>query len=414
MRLITFILLFALSGKIYAQELVQIYEDSLGTKNFIRISSMNYYNSNRFSNDMMDKFIFGGTITDDIKIRVQDRLKTMNTMGAEFEQRIDSYTPEVNPFKREKYGLMISFSDNHFAAGNLSSDLFNTTFFGNAAFIGDTMDFSFSHLQYQHYQKFSIGFYDETTLSSIQISYVGGSRAFNMRLADSWMLSQSDLDTVQLTTRGTGHMTDNFYPYWAFQGNGFSIDLNYNFTFLNKKEERQVINLKINNLGAIFWNKNTHSYAVDSTVKYTGFDIQDFLSDDTTAFEDKYNFGDTLGIRESIGNFTEVLPMELVVQKLPDHNSAMKLQPIFGFKAILSSDYFPYLYGGVYYQPIRQFSMSTRLAYGGFGGFKWGLNLNYRFGETGAISIGTFDMIGNISSKYGFGRSVNVSAYFKM
>jgi hypothetical protein len=30
------------------------------------------------------------------------------------------------------------------------------------------------------------------------------------------------------------------------------------------------------------------------------------------------------------------------------------------------------------------------------------------------IGLGTFDMIGNISKKYGFGRSVNLSAHFKL
>jgi len=95
-------------------------------------------------------------------------------------------------------------------------------------------------------------------------------------------------------------------------------------------------------------------------------------------------------------------------------NSDKKLQAILGFKAILTSDYFPYLFGGVYYAPTDNFSGSTRLSYGGFGGLQWGIDLNYWLKDKVYIGLGTFDMIGNISKKYGFGRSVNLSAHFKL
>ena len=409
---ILYLLACIISVSTNAQDLSVVFEDTINDQSILKISSFNHYGSNRFNNALMDKFLFGGEITQDIKDDNHDRLKSLNSVGGEFEQRIDSYSPDVNPLGKERYGLKLSFSDNHFISSNIASDLYTTAMYGNSDYLGDTMDFSFSHLQYQHYQKFSVGFYEQRTLSSVQVSFISGSKAVNFHSANSSLISHADGDTVQLALQAQGFATNDFSPYWAFQGNGFSIDLNYNFMFMSKDGNRQLVNLRISNLGAIFWNKTTHSYYVDSTTTYTGFDIRNFIDDDT--LNETFNFEDTLGFIQEIGRYTDVLPLELVVEKLADRYSPNKLQVIFGFKGVLTPDYRPYLFAGAYYQPISKFAASTHLSYGGFAGFRWGLNLNYWPTEKMYFALGTIDMIGNLSKNFGFGRSANFSAYFKM
>lgn len=395
----------------FGQESQIIFDDTINDSAILKISSFNHYSSNRINNQLIDKFLFGGDITQEIKDDNFNRLKRFNAIGGEFEQRIDSYSPDVNPFKKEKYGLMLSFSDNHFISANWSKDLYETALYGNANSLGDTMDLRYAHAQYQHYQKFGIGFYDKRTFSSIQLSFVSGSKTLNFHSSDSWLLSNTAGDSVSMQLQGQGVSTASGLPYWAFQGTGFSIDFNYNFLFKSKQGSRQVINLRINNLGAIFWNKATQNYYVDSTIVYNGFNVKDFINRDTAKV---YNFRDTLGIIKTIGRYTDVLPMELVVEKLADRKSPNKVQLIFGFKAILTQDYRPYLYTGAYYQPNQKFSASSHFSYGGFGGFRWGLNLNYWPTEKMYFSLGSIDLIGMISKNYGFGRSANFTAYFKL
>ena len=408
--LIIFSILLAMNLR--AQESHRVFEDTINDKSLIRITSFNHYSSNRFNNELMDKFLFGGYISQELKDANEGRLKSLNSLGGEIEQRIDSYSPDIHPFKKEKYGMVLSFSDNHFFSANISSDTYRTAMYGNANNLGDTMDLGYMHLQYQHYQKFGIGFYDKKTMSSIQVSYVSGSRAANFHTANSWLFSHTDADTVELQLRGQGFTTKSFSPYLGFQGSGFSVDLNYHFLFESKKGNRQIINLRINNLGAIFWNKNSNDYYIDSTTTYTGFDVKDFINKDTSS--NTYNFVDTLGLIKSTSRYADILPLELVIEKMADRYSPNKLQLIFGFKAVLTSDYRPYLYAGIYYQPVSKFSLSTHMSYGGFAGVRWGLNLNYWPTDNLYFALGTVDMIGNISSNYGFGRSANLSAYFKI
>ncbi|OIQ31684.1 MAG: hypothetical protein BM555_05080, partial [Crocinitomix sp. MedPE-SWsnd] len=196
----------------YGQEPTYIFEDTVNSDNLLKLSSYNTYSSNRFNNDLIDKFLFGGEITTEIKDKASSKLGKLNAIGGEFEQRIDSYTPSINMFNKERYGLKLSFSDNHYFSANFSTDLFNTAMYGNSPYIGETQDFTFSHAQYLHYQKFSVGFYDESNLSSIQLSYVAGSKGLEFGLSESSLLSRSTLDTIDVDLTGAGFMTDTLGP----------------------------------------------------------------------------------------------------------------------------------------------------------------------------------------------------------
>lgn len=406
-----FVLIFTGVLKSAAQEHLRIFEDTVNEYSLLRISSMNYYSSNRFDNAFVDKFLFGGNIDQELKDQNFDRLKGVNSIGGEAEQRIDSYTPTIHPFKRERYGLMLSFSDNHFLSAGIPKDAYELAMYGNAKHVGDTMNLSYAHLQYQHYQKLSAGFYDKKTMSSIQLSFVTGSKAFDFYSSSAFLSTNPGADSLELSLHGQGFSTQKFNPYLAFQGTGFSVDLSYNFMFSSKQGKRQIVNFRVGNIGGIFWNKHSQHFMVDSITQYTGFNVNDFIGKDSS--DRTWNFQDTLGILKRNARYGEALPLELSIDKLADLQGG-KLQAIFGFKAILTQDYRPYFYAGAYYQPTKSFSGSTYLSYGGFAGFRWGLYLNYRVAAKFFISVGTADMIGNISKNYGFGRSANISAAFKL
>ena len=317
----------------------------------------------------------------------------------------------ITPVKKwTNYGLIIGVEDVNFVSSNLSSDLYNTVFYGNSNYLGDTLDFSFSHLQYQHYQKVSFGLIHKTYKSSLKVSFVSGNRSIDYRLGNTWMQSSVLSDSIKFNLNAEGHFTDSTQSYLSPKGYGFAFDLNHNFIYYNRDGKRQVINFKLGNLGVVFWNDKTNYNYVDSSSTYSGFDLTDFLGSDFTT---QQLTSDTLGIFSDKRSKMELLPFELSVQKLADRYSDKKIQVIFGFKSIITSDYKPYLYVGAYYSPNQKFGLSSRLAYGGFGGFKVGLNANYWVKDKFEIALGTFDLVGFISPKYGFGKSLNFSTRIK-
>jgi hypothetical protein len=401
---------FMLSNVLISQELMPLFEDTVMSKNELTITSFNYYSSNTFNNQLLDKFIFGGNISEELKNTNQEKLSRLNAIGGEIEQSINFYSKDLSLFNKDKYGLLFSISDNHFASGNLSNDLFSLAMNGNSEFIGDTLRFDFSHFEYQHYQKIGFGIFDKRTRSSISVSYVSGSRQIGAQLNESYLVSE--LDTVTLALQGLGSRSSGFSPYFGLQGNGFSVDLNYNLLFNSKKGNPQVINVSIHNIGLIFWNRSSYKYAVDSISQYSGFDVNDFINSDGEA--PNYNFEDTLGINSVQGAYLTNLPIEFVLQKTPDLRSAQKIQFIAGFKTILTAEYFPYFFAGGFYRPTENIGISSRLSYGGFAGLRWGLNFNYWNENKFGLSIGTFDMIGLVSKDYGFGRGANLMLNVKL
>ena len=403
--------LLAFSALSFGQDLMPISGDSINTGQEINLSSFNYYASNSFNNDLTNKFIYGGNIDSTLKTFNQSKLGRINSFGGEFEQKLEYINFNVTPIKKwSNLGLVFSVEDMNYISSNISSDLYNIAFFGNQNYLGDTMNFAFSHAQYLHLQKISVGLISKNSRSSLKLSFVSGNKSVEYRLGDTWMYSSALSDSIKFNLNAEGFSTDSTNSYFSSKGQGFAIDLNHNFIYFNKKQNKQVINFKLGNIGAIFWNNKTNYSYVDSSNVYSGFDVLNLFNGDSTALQIS---SDTLGIIRQQKSRAQLLPFELSIQKLANRYSDQKLQLIFGFKSIISSDYKPYLFIGAYYAPIDNLSISSRLAYGGFGGFKMGLNANYFMNNTLQISVGTYDLVGFISPKYGFGKSLHFSTRIK-
>ncbi len=395
-----------------SQELESVYLDTSYSGHEVQLSSFNYYASNAFNNDLTNKFIYGGTVTSDIKDFNTNRLKRINAFGAEAEQRLTYYNFEVTPIKKwSQYGLIFTVEDNNFVSANMSSDLYKTVFYGNQNHLGDTMDFSFSHAQYLHFQKVGFGLVHKKYKSYLKVDFVLGNQLMNYRLGNTWMYSSPDSDSIKFNFNAEGYQSDTIQHYFDTKGYGFSFDFEHNFTYQNKQNKSQVINLKLSNFGVIFWNnQTTHTY-VDSANTYSGFEVMNLLNRDTTS--GPLIEADTLGILSQKSSRAEMLPFEISIQKLANRFTDQKLQLTYGFKALISSDYRPYGFLGVYYAPINSLGISSRLAYGGFGGLTLGLTANYFVQDKFQIQLGTYNLIGFVSPKYGFGKSLNLSMHYK-
>ncbi len=395
----------------YAQNLSPIFGDTINTGHQINISSFNFYASNSFNNTLTNTFIYGGNINQDLKDFNQSNLGKSNTTGGKAEQKIEYINFNITPFKKLKnYGIIASIEDINLLSSNVSSDLYNTILYGNNNYLGDTMDFSYSHAQYLHYQKISIGLIHKKLKSSLKLGFIIGSRSLDYRLGNTWMNSSSLSDSIHIKLNGEAHSTDSTTNYFDSKGYGFSIDLEHNVIYNNKKGKQQVINFTLGNIGLVFWNSNTNYQYVDSKNTYSGFDVMSLINRDTS--NALYSL-DTLGINSITKSQAKLLPFELSMQKLANRYSDQKFQLIFGFKAIILSDYKPYIFVGAYYSPNQKIGFSSRIAYGGFGGLKVGLNANYWIKNKFEIAIGTYDAIGFISNKHGYGKSLHLSAGLK-
>jgi len=387
----------------FGQNMYQIYEDSVLNNQSFRLTSSNDFSTSSINNMMTSKFIFGGHISPEIK--ADNIQKDFNAMGGEFNQKIEYFN--LNSLKNwSNVGLTFAISDNNFISSNYTPDLWNLAFYGNSNYLGDTLDLSYTHFQYLHFQKYEVGFYDKRTQSYVRFGLLTGNRSINYQLGKSLFHTASDGSSIDAQLFGEGFNTDSVSGYFDVNGYGASIEINHNFIFNKDPKNQQVVNFNLSNIGAIRWSKNTSYQIIDSAFNFNGLpynnltNFEDYTTDDLL---------DTLGV--SVGQTTrvEALPIRISIQKIPNRLNTAKFQSILGFKAILLPDYRPLIYGGVYYKPIDNLGLSTRLIYGGFSGLKMGLTANFWSGNKFYIGVGTNDLVGIISEQHGYGKSFSLS-----
>ena len=388
---------------VIAQPIDFVYRDSTVTNRSFQITSLNTFATNSLNNAFLNKFIYGGAISTDLL--EDNQQKKFNVLGGEAEQTISYF--EGSLFKSlPNLGLTVSFTDQNFASANYKPDLFNLIFKGNSDYLGDTLDFSYAHGQYLHFQNYGIGLYDKRTQSYIRLGFLVGNRSINYHTGQTYFHTSEDAGDVYLKTDlfGPSTVTDSTSSYFTAAGYGLALELNHNFLINSKSGNKHIVNFNLSNIGSIFWNNKTQLVKVDTAYQYSGFDYTQIESVENL---DAELLQDTLGVYIANASRRESLPIQIIINKIPVYSLTQKWQSTFGLKAILIPDYRPMVFGGVYYQPNQFFSVSTRAIFGGFGGLRFGLSANLWVKNNFHFSIGTLDMIGLVSEKMGKGKSVN-------
>ena len=385
------------------QSLDFIFEDSISTNRLIEFSSQNTYNSSALSNAFMSKFIYGGELNSEL---INDNSqKEFNVIGGEFDQKLSYYDGSL--FKKyPNLGLTIAASDHNFISSSYKNDLYNLVFKGNANYLGDTLDFSYTHFQYLHYQNYGIGVYDKRSFSYIRLGFVVGNSSTNFRFGKSVFNTNTLGDEIYFDAKVSGHTTlkDSSTNYLSKYGYGFALELNHNFILKTQNGKKHIINFNISNLGSIFWNNKTTSYKIDSALTFSGIDYTDikyYSNYETDAI------ADSIGLISTKRTVRESLPIKFLIQKVPFYSLTQKWQPTFGFKSILIPDYRPLVYAGIYFQPNKYVGLSSKLIIGGFGGLRLGLNAKFWINDKISLGISTLDFIGTTSNTFGKGKSAN-------
>ncbi len=409
-KIYTTLLLLLIVHAGFSQHLDFVYMDSISNNRLLQIGSRNTFNSTGLKNDFTSKFIKGGNISPEIINN--NPQKKFNALGAEIRQEISFYEGSLLK-NNNNLGVTFSMSDNHFLSGNYKPQLFDLIFKGNAESLGDTLDFSYTHLQYMHYQNYSIGLYDKRTFSYLKLGFIVGNRSINLRTGATYFHTTTTQDAMYFETSSsfvnTAHDTSS--SYLTANGFGFALELNHNFMIKTKSEKRHIINFNLGNIGTVFWNNKTSAYYLDSSITYDGvpYNKIDYYSE--SSIDD---IADSIGVYRRNGALREGLPIHIMIHKVPVYSLTQKWQSTFGFKSILIPDYRPLVYAGVYYQPNALLSFSSKLIFGGFGTFRMALNANLYLNDKLFIGLSTLDLVGTTSNQIGKGKSLNFSLSLKL
>ncbi|MDX1349301.1 MAG: hypothetical protein R3279_03575 [Putridiphycobacter sp.] len=408
MKIVYTVIIILFASTLSAQSIDFAYRDSILNKRSIQVSAINTFTTNSINNELLGKFIYGGQIG--TELITNNGQKKFNVLGGEFEQSISYFEGSFLPSK-PAVGLVVSVSDQHFASASFKPDIYNLAFRGNTPYLDDTLDFSYAHGQYLHYQNYSVGVYDKRTQSYVKLGFLVGNESINYRLGNSIFHTSSDGNDLFLQADMSGFNTknDSSDSYFTAKGYGFALEINHNFIINSKSGKQHIVNFNLSNLGSIFWGNSTQNRQIDTTYLYNGFNYSNInnIGELNTAI-----LADSLNINTYTSARREALPIQIIINKTPVYSLTQKWQSLFGFKALLIPDYRPMVFGGVYFQPNDFFSVSTRAIIGGYGGLRFGLNANLWLKENFFIGLSTLNVIGVSSNTIGKGTSANISLQY--
>ena len=271
-----------------------------------------------------------------------------------------------------------------------SRDAYRLAFQGNSRFRGAHADLSGSRFKSITYQKFGVGLFSKKNFSSIRLNFVNGQQFTEASVKDGDLFTSFIGDSLHLRYQGNWIQSDTALTgFGKGNGVGASLDLNWNIPL---NDDHGVLNISIEDLGLVFFNKQSIHREADSSFSYIGFDLQQVLdSDEQFVFP---VLEDTLGYESYTATSEQWLPSTVNVS-LKRRNTRNDFFEI-GMAVRTQEAFIPELYGGYYYFTNSSTLLSANFRYGGYGNLRIGASLEKWLNNEWFIGIGTDDVPGFI------------------
>lgn len=287
-------------------------------------------------------------------------------------------------------------------AAQYNENAYRLMFYGNAPFAGQTV--SISPFRYYLMGQRNLGgglmlgknkntfwlgadFVQATTYTDIQ--------ATNTNLTTA-------VDGTSLQLDGKIDFKQSARPTYN-AGYGFAL----NGQWFTDIKEKVFLNFAVDNLGLAFFNANSQNFSRDTTIQFSGINLNDVLEGDSAWQQIQDSLTDALLPSQKNKAFTTVLPFSVKVSAtryfLP--KGQLQLSLILNYRYV--PGYIPQAAVQARYKVSKFFSPALTVMYGGYGGFNTGLGFNFNFGKGYSLSLESLLneglIVPNNASGIGFG-----------
>lgn len=413
MRTLLFVFMFIISSPLWSQRLSEpVLLNSEGKNHFIKTEAEAYHSSQDLTNEFTNKFIRGGFIDSTLKKGILDQLKTENHIGAELNYGINYYCRKTQFFGLPAWGWFFGLSNHENYNLGFSKNSFELAFFGNKTFAGKTVELAPLQFNLLRFQKLSAGIFHKETHSRIGIGFIKAEDFISLNMGSAQLYTEASGAELSLSLQENLMRSDSLNKgFFASNGFGMATDLEI---FLNAGKNRNVnfkntFKISLQNFGFIQWNKSTLSQTLDTSYNYTGFEINNLLDGVGSPFANS-DLTDTLGINSEQKSHLQFLPFTFTLSKVIDPTSENDLQAYYGVRLRALAQYKPMVFAGLHYRFLTNYFSSLYASFGGYGGFRAGLQVGGEIKNLIQFSINTGDLIGLVSKK-GYGRDFGLTLY---
>ncbi|MCB0401295.1 MAG: hypothetical protein KDD41_04380 [Flavobacteriales bacterium] len=376
------------------------------------------YGSSVMDNQFMNKFLFGGTIDRADKDRQYGRLSGSNRLGADFNFKVTAEIPFDTVFGKPNLSLLVGVESVDHIDAVFGEELFRLTFDGNKQFAGQTIDIGNTNYNQYRYQYLSLGFinhkfFDEGRMAreGVIVNLIKGQEHQAITVPEGSLYTEELGREIALDINYVYNATDTANKGWkAFTGWGISTDLFTEFYLRNGAK----IYMGVEDLGFIFWNKQSLEMATDSLYSFSGITIDNIFDLNDTILDkiSKDSIVNSVATRNIKDDYSIALPTAIQLKYTKVLNEKWKINAGLYYKIL--SNYFPLIYSNAYYYVNDKLSVKIQMAYGGYGTIHSGMAIAKSFGNSFRIYVGTNNLEGLILTDKAHSNSgfVGIKKYF--
>ena len=328
--------------------------------------------SNGLNSNILNTFLYGGFINQELKDKWINASKVNNIINGEI-------TNEINyNIKFIKSDLTFLISDKNHININLRQDMLKLILNGNSTYQEQLLEFDNSNLRATRYQQFKIGynFYLRKNKIKFGASYLRGNHNISLLINKGTLYTDLNGQNIDLNYDIQAFSTDtSSYNIFNNNGHGIAIDFATKISI-----GKSLINLYVKDLGFIKWNKNSINSFVDSSYNYSGIFIEDLynFNDSLINFEDNFNYAINQNqyksyIAADLGiNFEKNFKLKKIKKIIAGINA--KWHPLFDNnklnfakikQGIIESNYKPQVFI-ITEIPRKNFDIISKIYYGGY------------------------------------------------
>ncbi len=348
----------------------------------LTIEALGMYDSNALRNDLVMGLWRGGDLSRDVRELSQDALQGRNSAGYEGSFRA-TYTWGASLFGDKSMRPLVSVGYRDLMGMRFTDDLYNLTFFGNAAYEGKTAVLAPSAQDEQRYQTIGVGMKAAGSETYLRLDLVNGQYLNAVHLQQADLYTAEDGRYIEADLDGTWSTSDTSGRHFS---NGLGLGLNAGVQMNARFSGRSLkVFLEVNDLGFIAWNGGSQRLVKDGVERYEGIYVDDIIDLDG-ALVGEGQLRDTLGLNTSAGGFMRPLPTRVRASfSLQKHGHRFRARPRpeqFMVEQLAVPGYILHMSYTHSIAISRRWLGYGQLSYGGFGGARLGAGAwgSYRWG----------------------------------
>jgi hypothetical protein len=370
--------------------------------------------SNGMNNAMINKLLFGGYIDSNMKAESGKHLKGKNNFGVNLTYNISAFVKGG-----KKFDYLIEFKEQEIVNAAYTSDFYNLMFYGNKMYKGQTANLSGSNVNALRFQEVKFGailhHFDSVAKIGVSVSFLKGEQLFYLKAnKNSSLYTSADGSELVLNSNFSMALSDTSNKnITSFNGIGASADIFFETPYKSKIGKRSVLIMNANNIGFIHWRNNSVQYSSDSTVRFTGYHINNIIDLKDSTLNKLNSDSALLSLTNARREpFNVNIPTNLVlINKI--YFGRQKFCLSTGFRHVFNANYIPYVFAEPEYT-YKNFIFAFHAGYGGYVRLNIGASATMNL-KGWYMRVGSNSLQGYVLPKYtsGLGLFFSVAKKFK-